>query len=155
MVCLPSACQLQYVGSTSDVTSRWSNTKGACLHRNSDNTRLYKHFQEGCPRHLETGDVDHLTHTLVDFMVTSKEKLDAAGHQGGNCRCSECQKLKDIEDKWMTRLGTLDTPTGLNFRDEIKSQPQTCCPKLKHKFTHHKFTQQHQHNTVTQICISI
>ena len=114
-----TACQLQYVGSTSDVTSRWSNTKGACLHRNSDNTRLYKHFQEGCPRHLETGDVDHLTHTLVDFMVTSKEKLDAAGHQGGNCRCSECQKLKDIEDKWMTRLGTLDTPTGLNFRDEI------------------------------------
>ena len=52
-------------------------------------------------------------------MVTSKEKLDAAGHQGGNCRCDECQKLKDIEDKWMTRLGTLDTPTGLNFRDEI------------------------------------
>ena len=101
------------------VMSRWSNTKGACLHRNSDNTRLYKHYQEGCPRHLETGDVDHLTHTLVDFMVTSKEKLDAAGHQGGNCRCSECQKLKDIEDKWMTRLGTLDTSTGLNFRDEI------------------------------------
>ena len=117
-----TACQLQYVGSTSDVCSRWSSTKGACLHRNSDNTGLYKHFQVGCPTHLQTGDVDHLTYTLVDSIDTTQEKLTAAGHQGGNCRCSECQRLKDVEDTWITRMGTFNAPHGLNSRDEIKSR---------------------------------
>ena len=56
-------------------------------------------------------------------MVTSEEKLDAAGHGGGvACRCSECQRLKDIEDKWICRLGTFNSPNGLNTRDEIKTR---------------------------------
>ena len=56
-------------------------------------------------------------------MVTSEEKLDAAGHGGGvACRCSECQRLKDIEDKWICRLGTFNPPNGLNTRDEIKTR---------------------------------
>ena len=56
-------------------------------------------------------------------MVTSEEKLTGAGHGGGvACRCSECQRLKDIEDKWICRLGTFNPPNGLNTRDEIKAR---------------------------------
>ena len=35
----------------------------------------------------------------------------------------ECEKLKNMEDKWMCRLGTLNTNRfGLNSRDEIVSR---------------------------------
>ena len=33
-----------------------------------------------------------------------------------------CQRLKDIEDKWICRLGTFNPPNGLNTRDEIKTR---------------------------------
>ena len=116
-------CQLQYVGSTMDVCSRWSSTKSACLGRKSSNTGLYKHFMEGCPEHIDNGDVKHLTWTILDYIVTTEEKLDVAGHTGGQgCRCSECQRLKDQEDKWICRLGTFHPPHGLNTRDEIKTR---------------------------------
>ena len=39
-------CELIYVGSTTDVCARWSQTKKACLDRNNSNTGLYKHFQQ-------------------------------------------------------------------------------------------------------------
>ena len=118
-----TACKKYYVGSTSDVTSRWANTKKACKDRNLTNTGLYKHFHEGCPTHLETGDLSHLTYTLLDYIDTSEEQLRVAGHTGGvQCRCSECQRLKDTEDKWICRLGTFNAPFGLNSRDEIKSR---------------------------------
>ena len=118
-----TACKKYYVGSTSDVTSRWANTKKACKDRNLTNTGLYKHFHDGCPTHLETGDLSHLTYTLLDYIDTSEEQLRAAGHTGGvQCRCSECQRLKDTEDKWICRLGTFNAPFGLNSRDEIKSR---------------------------------
>ena len=118
-----TACQLLYVGSTTDVCSRWSGTKTSCLGRKSTNTGLYKHFYEGCPEHLTNGNVDHLTHTLVDYIDTSEEQLKNAGHKGGvGCRCSECQRLKNQEDKWICRLGTFHPPHGLNTRDEIKTR---------------------------------
>ena len=118
-----TACQLLYVGSTMDVCSRWSQTKTACLKRDKDNTGLYKHFKQGCPEHIMSGDVKHLTWTLLDHIETSEERLAAAGHTGGiGCRCSECQRLKDQEDKWICRLGTFYTPHGLNTRDEIKTR---------------------------------
>ena len=48
-------------------------------------------------------------------MVTSEEKLAEVGHGGGvACRCSECQRLKDIEDKWIMRMCTFNPPYGLN-----------------------------------------
>lgn len=116
-------CQLQYVGSTTDVCSRWSGTKTACQGRNRTNTGLYKHFMEGCPEHITSGNVRHLTWTLVDHYDTSEEKLRAAGHTGGvQCRCSECQGLKNVEDKWICRMGTFNPPHGLNTRDEIKAR---------------------------------
>ena len=118
-----NVCHLQYVGSTTDPCSRWSGTKGACQGRKLTNTGLYKHFSDGCNEHIRTGNVRHLTWTLVDFMKTSEERLNDAGHKGGvACRCSECQRLKDIEDKWICRLGTFNPPHGLNSRDEIKAR---------------------------------
>ena len=116
-------CQLLYVGSTTDVCSRWSNTKSACLNRNKSNTGLYKHFQQGCPEHITSGNVKHLTWTLLDHYNTTQERLSAADHIGGpSCICRECQNLKDVEDKWICRLGSFHPPHGLNTRDEIKAR---------------------------------
>ena len=113
---------LLYVGSTTDPCKRWSSTKSACQHRKVSNTGLYSHFKDGCPTHLETGNLEHLTITLIDSMTTSEEKLEDAGHTGGvQCRCSECERLKSIEDKWICRLGSFHQ-NGLNTRDEIKSR---------------------------------
>ena len=40
-----------------------------------------------------------------------------------NILCKECERLKSLEDKWMCRLGTLNTNKfGLNSRDEIVSR---------------------------------
>ena len=70
-----------------------------------------------------TGDMRHVTITLLGHMDTSQEKLDDAGHTGGvQCRCSECEKLKDLEDKWICRLGSFHAPHGINTRDEIKAR---------------------------------
>ena len=38
------------------------------------------------------------------------------------CRCKECERLKDVEDKWTLRLGSLHGPVGLNSRDEIQAE---------------------------------
>ena len=114
-------CLLLYVGSTTDPCKRWSSTKSACQNRKVSNTGLYSHFKDGCPTHLETGNLNHLTITLIDSMNTSEEKLTDAGHTGGvQCRCSECERLKSIEDKWICRLGSFHN--GLNTRDEIKNR---------------------------------
>ena len=71
-------CELIYVGSTTDVCARWSQTKKACLDRNNSNTGLYKHFQDGCPGYNRA--LCHLRWTLVDS-ITSEEELRGAGHQ--------------------------------------------------------------------------
>ena len=112
-------CRKQYVGSTTDVCGRWAATKSACNKANSNSTGLYKHFQEGCPS--DSGlDKDNLRLTLLDFLDTTVELLDRAGHVAGpQCRCKECNKLKRVEDKWILRLGTFHGDSGLNSRDEI------------------------------------
>ena len=122
-VCQDTSCNLIYVGSTVDVCRRWSQTKKACLDRNNSNTGLYKHFRDGCPTHATTGNLNHLTWTLVDRIDTTEGRLVSAGHQGGpKCRCSECMRLKSTEDKWICRLGAFHGPNGLNSRDEIKAR---------------------------------
>ena len=98
--CEDLACSLQYVGSTTDACSRWASTKKACLDQNNANTGLYKHFMSGCPG--GTGDLSHLRWTLIDYVDTTVEQLEIAGHQGGpKCRCKECDRLKTQEDKWI------------------------------------------------------
>ena len=72
---------------------------------------------------MKTGNVDHLIFTLIDHIETSEEKLREAGHEkGAKCRCSECQRLKSHEDKWICRMGSFFPPYGLNTRDEIKTR---------------------------------
>ena len=40
--------------------------------------------------------------TLIDFYDTTQEKLMLENHESGpNCRCSECGKLKSLEDGWI------------------------------------------------------
>ena len=103
------------------MCARWASTKKACLDQNSANTGLYKHFQSGCPAF--NGDLTHLRWTLLDHVDTSTEQLDSAGHVGGaKCRCTECQRLKQQEDKWICRLGTFYGANGLNSRDEVKAR---------------------------------
>ena len=76
-----------------------------------------------CPAHATTGNLNHLTWTLVDHIDTTEGSLVSAGHQGGaKCRCTECVRLKNTEDKWICRLGAFHGPNGLNSRDEIKAR---------------------------------
>ena len=87
-------CSKQYVGSTTDVCSRWAAAKSACNKRNSNSTGLYKHFQSGCPS--DTGrDKSNIRITLLDYLDTTQQLLTGAGHTGGpQCRCSQCDRLK-------------------------------------------------------------
>jgi hypothetical protein len=116
-----TACRLQYVGSTTDVCSRWSSTKSACNRADSVCTGMYRHFMNGCPQ--DGGrEKDQLRLTLLDFLDTSEEKLLQCGHQPGpQCKCTECLKLLKTENKWILRLGTFFGNSGLNTRDEVKS----------------------------------
>ena len=121
--CEDAACKLLYVGSTTDVCGRWANTKKACQDGKLSNTGLYKHFMTGCPEFQQTGNLCHLKWTLVDSMLTSAESLQEAEHVGGpKCRCRECLRLKQLEDKWICRLGSFYGQNGLNTRDEVKSR---------------------------------
>jgi hypothetical protein len=115
------ACRLQYLGSTIDICSRWSSTKSACNKGDSNSTGLYKHSMEGCPN--DTGaEKAHIRLTLLDYLDTSVEKLQAAEHRiGPQCQCTECGKLLKTENKWILRLGTFYGSSGLNSRDQIKS----------------------------------
>ena len=86
-------------------------------------TLLYRHFRDGCPADTGGRNLDHLRWTLLDHLDTSEQRLAAAGHEGGaKCRCPQCLRLKEIEDKWICRLGTFNGPSGLNSRDEIKAR---------------------------------
>ena len=67
-------------------------------------------------------DKPTLDFTLIDFFDTTLEKLQQSEHlPGPKCRCSECDKLKLLEDQWVLKLGTF-YDHGLNSRDEVKSK---------------------------------
>ena len=112
-------CLKQYIGSTTDICGRWSNTKSACNKADSDRTGLYKHFRDGCPN--DTGqEKSHIRLTLVDYYDTTEDRLRLAGHEPGpQCRCVECNGLKRVEDKWILRMGTFHGDSGLNARNEF------------------------------------
>ena len=81
---------------------------------------LEKHFKEGCSQHQGPA-FESVRVTLLETFVTSKEKTQASNHKAGEgCRCTECEKLKELEDKWICRLGTFHGKFGLNERDEMK-----------------------------------
>ena len=54
---------------------------------------------------IYTGDLSQLRWTLVDHIEVTEEQLTNAGHQGeAKCRCSECIRLKTIEDNGFVDL---------------------------------------------------
>ena len=122
--CIHPENTFQYVGSTDSMTHRWANTKSRCkaLAGNPSlkaGTGLERHFQNGCSEY-DGPRLGSVRVTLLEKMRTSKEKLKTANHKpGAGCRCTECGKLKQMEDKWICRLGTFHGEFGLNTRDEI------------------------------------
>ena len=123
--CIHPEGTFQYVGSTNSITHRWANTKSkinALALNNSlqAGTGLEKHFKGGCSQHQGPA-LESVRVTLLETFMTSKEKTVNSKHKAGEgCRCSECEKLKSLEDKWICRLGTFHGRFGLNERDEMK-----------------------------------
>ena len=76
----------------------------------------------GCPN--DNGkEKTTLRFTLLDYIDVSPEKLIRVGHlKGPQCRCEECERLKDVEDQWILKMGTFYGDSGLNSRDEIQSK---------------------------------
>ena len=101
-------CKKSYVGSTTNPTARWRGHKSSCNIGPPNKSGLAKHFTSkgGCPN--DPGpEKTNLEFTLLDFMDVTQEELTDAGHKKGpQCRCSQCEKLKDLEDRWILKLGT-------------------------------------------------
>ena len=77
---------------------------------------------EGCPND-DGKNKNTLSFTLVDYYNTTREKLKVAKHEPGpKCRCKQCQNLKDLEDKWILKVGSFFGASGLNIRNEVKSK---------------------------------
>ena len=91
----------------------WATTKSQCNSGQSNGTGLEKHFKAGCSNYTGSGK-SHMRITLLEHMDTTVERLEVANHVAGSCRCTDCGRLKDLEDKWILRLGSLHGPFGLN-----------------------------------------
>ena len=115
----------QYVGSTDSMTHRWANTKSKILslvdgRSDKAGTEFETHFKNGCSEYCGD-DLKHVRVTLLENMTITEDDLETSIHQAGpGCRCRLCEKLKDMEDKWICRLGTFHGTFGLNDRDEIR-----------------------------------
>ena len=117
-----SVYELQYIGSTTSMTHRWANTKKKYNDRNSNGTGLETHFRDGCPGHVGE-NLPHISITLLDHMNVTHEELKFYQHTDkSGCRCTLCETLKYLENKWICRLGTFNKPHGLNLRDEVKNK---------------------------------
>ena len=117
MECIHQHGIYQYAGSTCSMTDRWANTKSKCLKGTCEGTGLDKHYKDGCQ------NANNIRITLLEQYNTTNEALHAANHkQRPGCICQECEKLKELESKWIHRLGTLHGEYGLNSRSELNSQ---------------------------------
>ena len=77
-----TACNLVYIGSTTDICKRRESTKKAFLDGDSVGTGLYKHFKNGCQAVSGGGYLDQLRWTILDFLDPTQEKLTRVGHLG-------------------------------------------------------------------------
>ena len=112
----------QYVGPTNSGTERWANTKSKCLASNKEGTGLEKHFKDGCSV-IQRPNLDNLKISLLEHYDTTLQLLESANHQPGpGCVCRECNHLKEVESKWIHRLGTLHGQFGLNNRLELHTK---------------------------------
>ena len=108
----------QYIGSTTEMYGRWLNHKSDC-NRGVNSCGLSAHFAMGCPG--DTSDMKtQLWVTLLDYMDVTETESQNAKHGGVGCLCKLCDKLKDIENKWVMTLGCFYFPGGLNSREELK-----------------------------------
>ena len=115
-------CDKIIIGSTQDPKLRWANYKSSCNRKVSNKTGLSKHFMEGCPND-DGKRKQNLSVTLIDFYDTTTKNLVRAKHEAGpQCRCEECLNLKDLEDKWIMKVGSFYGKSGLNKRDEVKAK---------------------------------
>ena len=108
-------CEKAIIGSTTNPTARWSSHKSSCNNGPCHGTGLSKHFTlgEGCPNDLGKGK-ETLQFSLVDFIDVSEEQLQISGHEKGpKCRCKECSRLKELEDKWIVQMGTFYGDWGI------------------------------------------
>ena len=83
---------------------------------------------DGCP--FDTGKEKlTLSIKLIDFYDTTEEKLVAADHgPGPKCRCGECIHLKDLEDRWILKMGTFYGDSRLYTRHSALLQtPNLTC----------------------------
>ena len=122
--CVHPEGTFQYVGSTDSMTHRWANTKSK-IHSlvagraGKAGTGLESHFKGGCSEY--DAGLKSVRVALLEHMNVSEEGLRTASHQAGpGCQCSQCTRLKNIEDKWICRLGTFHGHFGLNERDEMR-----------------------------------
>ena len=96
-------------------------TSSQCNSGQSNGTGLEKHFKAGCSNDTGSGK-SHIRVTLLEHMDTTVERLEVANHVAGDCICTECGRLKDLEDKSILRLGSLHGPFGLNTKDEMQAK---------------------------------
>ena len=81
-------------------------------------TGLEKHIKKGC--NVLVPDMINVGITLLEHFNTSEMSLRQSSHQEGpGCWCCHCNKLKNMEDKWIRRLGTYHGRISLNDIDEI------------------------------------
>ena len=122
--CVHPQGTFQYIGSTDSMTHRWANTKSVIDKLTSNraakaSTGLEKHFRDGCSQFSGPG-LDHVKVTLLEHLDTNEDALRTASHRGGaGCRCSECQRLLNLEYKWICRMGTYNGKYGLNDKTEM------------------------------------
>ena len=115
----------QYVGSTDSITHRRANTKSKIISLADGSSAkagagLERHFKEGCSQYSGPA-LNTVRVTLLESMIVSEDDLKTSIHQAGpGCRCTLCEKLKKLEDKWICRLGTFHGTFGLNERDEVR-----------------------------------
>ena len=102
------------------MTHRRANTKLQYRNKNSKGTGLEEHYRVGCP--CDPGaKLSQIRITLLEHMEVTHEDIVNSGHNNSpGCQCDLCSKLKDKENKWICRMGTMHQPHGLNSRDEIK-----------------------------------
>ena len=91
---------MQYVGSTTSVIHRLENTKSkinALTLKNSLQARtgLEKHFQQFSTSRTSPG----VSESDSFGNVFDEQREDFKHEAGEGCRCSECEKLKNLENK--------------------------------------------------------
>ena len=94
--------------------ARFANHKSTANSKKSNSTGLAKHFKEGCPS--DTGDRSKqiLNITILDCYDTTNEKLVRASHKNKYCECKEWSIAKNLEQKWISRIGSMFGASGLN-----------------------------------------